>query len=167
MLLETWATQHIKSFKISSTQNKNNIKTILINHSQSTWYNAVIILTAMPGLQKSVICCMPHASTQSNCMQELNNSVCFLSYIQHKLAKNHSVAFERKMNSVNNLWPNKCPWHLFIVGVHAGLKGNGGGWGVGRGGGAAWNQHWNKSNTFLLCKWHRPCPVSFGLCAEI
>ena len=78
MLLETWATQHIKSFKISSTQNKNNIKTILINHSQSTWYNAVIILTAMPGLQKSVICCMPHASKQSNCMQELNNSVCFL-----------------------------------------------------------------------------------------
>ena len=34
-------------------------------------------------------------------MQELNNSVCFLSYIQRKLAKNHSVAFERKMNTVN------------------------------------------------------------------
>ena len=51
----------------------------------------------MPGLQKSVICCMPHASTQSNCMQELNNSVCFLSYIQHKLAKKHSVAFEGKI----------------------------------------------------------------------
>ena len=74
---------------------------ILINHSYSQHDNAVIILTAMPGLQKSVICCMPHSSTQSNCKQDINNSVCFLSYIQRKLAKYHSVAFERKMNTVN------------------------------------------------------------------